>query len=639
MPNNFPRVWRFINATVFLAAAAASQPAHAQGEGSIPPVPETDTASGSTENASIATRTQNLLKRALAHTIQANRGLRTAQRVQFRAQQHLRAARREVGLATDGLVESVGMLQELDAAYNRALEEAPKDKRLGVIKISIDYLRALRTVTQARLTAMTESYAFLLPPTAIDELADPRSARSLAQQLDRRQLLRWQYVTSGALLQVEIERLRSVGQRYRFGHPQRSITEISAATSQVMLHAFEAVSAMANDGLDSATRDRLFAASLDQGRSWLSTLDELITQLELARDRFADRVSRLNADGARDQPIRQTIGAILDNYQQSAALEREVRQTLIGLLESLSSGRAGRRSSIQVFTEPQGGSAQSSLERELQQTVRELSEATPSDDELLNSVEFYQNALPRLHNRRLILHRDRRRLLAQYRMQAKNKVRGLRQRADSGDAIAAYEYGMRLARGNDIERDIVKANEYIAKSAGKGHPPAMVMLGRMYMRGAGSPQDPARAFSWFERAAGAGDAIAMRYVGGLYAAGRGVGKDESKAVKMLEKAYAEGDELSGNNLAWLLATTSDKQLRHPERAIEIASLLVRLHPDHAVYLDTLAAAFAATGDFERAIELQSRAVDNLQRSGEQAREASYLERLRLFERREAYVAP
>ena len=69
------------------------------------------------------------------------------------------------------------------------------------------------------------------------------------------------------------------------------------------------------------------------------------------------------------------------------------------------------------------------------------------------------------------------------------------------------------------------------------------------------------------------------------------------------------DHLTLNNLAWLLATCGDDALRDGPRAVELARRACELSGwKQPNLLGTLAAAYAETGQFERAIEYQQEAI-------------------------------
>jgi len=69
------------------------------------------------------------------------------------------------------------------------------------------------------------------------------------------------------------------------------------------------------------------------------------------------------------------------------------------------------------------------------------------------------------------------------------------------------------------------------------------------------------------------------------------------------------DAVVHNNLAWLLATSEDQQLRNPRGALEHAQRAVTLTEwKEATFIDTLAEALYANGKFDEAVKVQTEAL-------------------------------
>lgn len=90
--------------------------------------------------------------------------------------------------------------------------------------------------------------------------------------------------------------------------------------------------------------------------------------------------------------------------------------------------------------------------------------------------------------------------------------------------------------------------------------------------------------------------------------------DYEQALKVLPD-----DEGVLNNLAWVLATSPDDNVRDGKRAIELATKAAELSEHKKAHiLSTLAAAYAEAGDFDKAIEWAEKAVElNDEEDGEQ----------------------
>ena len=106
----------------------------------------------------------------------------------------------------------------------------------------------------------------------------------------------------------------------------------------------------------------------------------------------------------------------------------------------------------------------------------------------------------------------------------------------------------------------------------------------------------------------------------------------------LEHALAGHPEGLGaaNNLAWVLATCPEAKFRDGRRAVELAERACEATGHNkASFLDSLAAAYAETGDFADAVRVASRALDLARRTSLASVEAIEA-RLRLYKAGRAY---
>ncbi|MCC9609268.1 tetratricopeptide repeat protein [Blastopirellula sp. JC732] len=110
----------------------------------------------------------------------------------------------------------------------------------------------------------------------------------------------------------------------------------------------------------------------------------------------------------------------------------------------------------------------------------------------------------------------------------------------------------------------------------------------------GDPNDPLLAYFYYNR--GYACEIAGRY---------DLAVADYEQTIALDPAYPDAK----NNLAWLLATCPVKKTRNPKRAIEVATLDCQSSDwKNGFSIDTLAAAYAAAGNFPQAIERQEQAI-------------------------------
>jgi protein O-mannosyl-transferase len=92
------------------------------------------------------------------------------------------------------------------------------------------------------------------------------------------------------------------------------------------------------------------------------------------------------------------------------------------------------------------------------------------------------------------------------------------------------------------------------------------------------------------------------------------------------------DPMARNNLAWLLATSSDTSIRDGNRAIEVAKQAVQLSGGQdANYLRTLAAGYAETGRFAEAKETARRGLQAAQTQGNSVLANALRDEIALYE--------
>ena len=92
-----------------------------------------------------------------------------------------------------------------------------------------------------------------------------------------------------------------------------------------------------------------------------------------------------------------------------------------------------------------------------------------------------------------------------------------------------------------------------------------------------------------------------------------------------------------NNLAWLLATCSDQSIRDGARAVELAERATELFGvAKPPLLDTLAAAYAELGEYDKAIATASYALELSRKANKDALAERIEHRLDLYRKQQPY---
>lgn len=122
------------------------------------------------------------------------------------------------------------------------------------------------------------------------------------------------------------------------------------------------------------------------------------------------------------------------------------------------------------------------------------------------------------------------------------------------------------------------------------------------------------AFDWIAQLADDKHQDAMVLLATIHAKGLFNHKVNIRQARRWYRRSVAAEPTDGQNVnevAWVLATTHLKRLRNPTLAIKYMDELMSNNTEaqsNPAYIDTWAAAYAAAGDFQRAIELQEEAV-------------------------------
>lgn len=188
-------------------------------------------------------------------------------------------------------------------------------------------------------------------------------------------------------------------------------------------------------------------------------------------------------------------------------------------------------------------------------------------------------------------------------------VKWFRKAADQKNPAGEYFLGEMYDTGRGVSKDPVQAQDWFRRAANHGDPRAQYNLAAMYSGGVGVTKNDAEAVKWMRKAADQGFAPGQFGLGVMYSHGQGVPKDSSEAVKWYRKAGEQGDVTALNNLAFLFATSRDVGIRNPNEAVAIALKALEIDEKNPTCLDTLAAAYYESGQYEKAVETEQKALE------------------------------
>ncbi|QSX34359.1 SEL1-like repeat protein [Shewanella avicenniae] len=199
--------------------------------------------------------------------------------------------------------------------------------------------------------------------------------------------------------------------------------------------------------------------------------------------------------------------------------------------------------------------------------------------------------------------------------QIAGRVALIQYNAERGEAQSQYLLGLMYISGRYVDKDIDSGMGLLKQAAAANNADAQRALADLSFEGRIVARDLSTAEHWYRKLAETGDHWANFRLGFVYAAGgAGVVRDCGKAVKHFSDA---GDKVSMGNVVWILATCPESQFRDGERAVALATELLKVNEADPTFLDNLAAAYAETGDYANAVKTQQQALVQLHLSANQ----------------------
>lgn len=190
------------------------------------------------------------------------------------------------------------------------------------------------------------------------------------------------------------------------------------------------------------------------------------------------------------------------------------------------------------------------------------------------------------------------------------------------------------------KRNPAKARELLEGDAAKGDRQSKFALARAMILGEFGKPDVAAGFEMIEKAMAEDEsgevADALAYF--LYYKQRT--PEARKRALDIERALAKRNYPPGlNNLAWWLCTSADKSVHAPAEGLEVARKLGDPDKLGISALDTVAACHAAVGQFDRAIELETKVLHTSARYPLSVEDGEVERRLQGFREGRPYIEP
>lgn len=167
--------------------------------------------------------------------------------------------------------------------------------------------------------------------------------------------------------------------------------------------------------------------------------------------------------------------------------------------------------------------------------------------------------------------------------------------------------------GRSMPKDPARAKAWLLQDAEAGDVDSQVELGGRLLGTTLGAGDEAAARKWLERAIASGSVDAMNQYGiWLHNEGKDAA-DRARGVQLSKQAVEKDDAAALNNLAWMLCTSRHDDVRKPADGMPYVVKLEKVPDLTPGTVDTLAACYAAVGEYPRAVELQQQVIADMRR--------------------------
>ncbi|MGG6463365.1 tetratricopeptide repeat protein [Solilutibacter silvestris] len=193
-----------------------------------------------------------------------------------------------------------------------------------------------------------------------------------------------------------------------------------------------------------------------------------------------------------------------------------------------------------------------------------------------------------------------------------------------------------------IPKDPAKARAMMERDARAGDADAQALYGAWLLSGTGGAKNVPEGRLWLDKALAAKSYLAPLEYGTWLIEQSDDPADHAKGVRLLEQTDAAGSTSSRNSLAWAYCTSRHQDLRAAQKGLQVAKRMQALdQPLSPGALDTVAACYAAAGEFDEAVRLQETVVTQARADGDVSPVSlkNMTERLALFKKHQIYIEP